>query len=179
MRYAAFLRNVNLGQPRSPTREQLERAFLQAGASSASSFMSNGTVVFEMEDGRLAQRTADGACEILSRVCGMQQPAFARSMRHLSRLVSENPFTASELPTSGVGMLTLFKPVRQMVVKAPLVTRRNDCLIFRIDKGEAFSITRPVDGQGGSPSGLLEKLLGRPVTTRNWTTILRLVNKHG
>jgi uncharacterized protein (DUF1697 family) len=141
--------------------------------------MSNGTVVFEMEDGRLAQRAADKACEILSRICGMQQPAFARSMKHLSRLVSENPFNAIELPLSDAGMLTFFKPVRQMVVKAPLVTRRNDCLIFRIDKGEAFSVTRPVDGYGGSPNGILEGLLGRSVTTRNWTTILRLVNKLG
>jgi len=32
MRYAAFFRNVNLGHPNSPSRQQLESAFSTAGA---------------------------------------------------------------------------------------------------------------------------------------------------
>ena len=48
MHYAAFLRNVNLGRPNSPTRAQFEAAFLASGAASAASFLVNGTLVFTL-----------------------------------------------------------------------------------------------------------------------------------
>ena len=44
--YAAFFRNVNLGQLSNPSRAQLERAFTAAGAAAAMSFLTNGTIVF-------------------------------------------------------------------------------------------------------------------------------------
>ena len=71
MKFVAFLRNVNLGQPGSPTRAQLESAFLEAGAGEAASFMSNGTLVFSVSRSRPAQGTARRACEILSEICGL------------------------------------------------------------------------------------------------------------
>ena len=37
MRFAAFFRNLNLGRPSCPTREQLESAFVEAGAGAAAS----------------------------------------------------------------------------------------------------------------------------------------------
>ena len=54
-RYAAFLRNVNLGRPNSPTRAQFEEAFLVSGALSAESFLVNGTLVFTLAAGARPQ----------------------------------------------------------------------------------------------------------------------------
>jgi uncharacterized protein (DUF1697 family) len=178
MLFVAFLRNVNLGQPKSPTRAQLELAFLQAGAAIAESFLSNGTLVYSVPRSRLAQNTANQACEILEHLCGMNEPAFAYSFRQLAKFVAEEPFSEFDNSDIAERAVTFFKPKVGRMAQALIESARKDCLVFRIETGIAFSITREVSGKIGYPTPVLEKALNRPVTTRSWTTILRLVKKH-
>lgn len=179
MQFVAFLRNVNLGQPKSPTRGQLEAAFLQAGAATAASFLSNGTLVYTVTRSRRAAITARRAGAALRAVCGLNEPIFVRSLRHLAELVAADPFADFDQASIAERALTFFEPAAAPLAQAPLESARRDCLIFRIEAGDAFSITRTVNGQTGYPTPVLEKALGRPVTTRSWTTIQRLVRKFG
>ena len=55
---------------------------------------------------------------------------------------------------------------------------RKDCLVFRAAAGLALSVIREVNGKIGYPTPVLEKALNLPVTTRSWTTIVRLVERH-
>ncbi len=178
MKFVAFLRNVNLGQPGSPTRAQLESAFRLAGAGDPASFMSNGTLVFSVSRSRLALGMARRAREILNDVCGLTEPVFVQSLVHLAHLAAENPF--EEFPASAISerLISFFEPRAAAKLKAPLESERKDCLVFRIGEGEALSVTRTIGGKAGHPALVLEKALGLPVTTRSWTTILRLVARH-
>lgn len=178
MKFVAFLRNVNLGQPGSPTRGQLETAFVQAGASSAISFMSNGTLLFEVAHEQEAGSVALSACETLRITVGMNEPAFVRSFQRLAGLVAADPFADWSGAEVAERAISFFDYPGEMPVRAPIQSERGDCLVFRIDAGEAFAITREVNGKIGYPTPVLEKALGVPVTTRGWTTILRLVRKH-
>ena len=178
MKFVAFVRNVNLGQPGSPTRAQLESAFLLAGAGEAASFMSNGTLAFSVSRSRLAQGTARRACEILSDVCGLKEPVFVQSLVHLAQLAAEKPFADFDTSAISERCMSFFEPRAMAKLKAPLESERKDCLVFRIGEGEALSITRTIGGKAGYPNLVLEKALGLPVTTRSWTTILRLVARH-
>lgn len=179
MQFVAFLRNVNLGQPKSPTRAQLESAFERAGAAAATSFMSNGTLVFTAAGRRLAESTARRAAALLRADCGLTEPVFVRSLRHLTELVAEDPFADADYAPAAERAFSVFDPAGAPRLSAPLESARRDCLVFRLDAGEAFSLMRTIAGQTGYPTPVLEKALGRPVTTRGWTTILRLVRKHG
>jgi uncharacterized protein (DUF1697 family) len=179
MRFVAFVRNVNLGQPKSPTRPQLENAFLQAGASSATSFLSNGTLIFSVSRSRLAQSIAKRACQALRNVCGLKEPVFVCTFQHLVDLVGEDPFSELNDPTIIGQAISFFDPKIKAMVPAPLESERKDCLVFRIGAGEALSVLREINGKTGYPTPVLEKALNSPVTTRSWTTILRMVKKHG
>lgn len=179
MRFVAFVRNVNLGQPKSPTRAQLESAFLQAGASTATSFLSNGTLIYSVSRSRLAQSIAKRACKALQHICGLTEPVFVCSFQHLVELVAEDPFSGFNDSTIAGRAMSFFDPKLGTMITAPLESERKDCLIFRIDAGEAFSIIREVNGKTGYPTRVLENALNSPVTTRIWTTILRMVKKHG
>jgi hypothetical protein len=44
---------------------------------------------------------------------------------------------------------------------------------------EAFPITRLVDDRRGGVNALLERLTRAPLTTCNWNTVLRAVERHG
>ncbi len=59
----------------------------------------------------------------------------------------------------------------------PLKSGKGDCLVFRGTGQEAYSVAKEIRGVSGYPTPLLEKRLEVPVTTRSWTTLVRLVSK--
>ena len=178
MRYVAFIRNVNLGQPKSPTRAQLENAFLQAGASTATSFLNNGTLIYSVSRSRLEQTTVNRARKVLQQVCRLKEPIFVCSFQHLLELVAEDPFSDFKDSINIGYAISFFDPKNRTKLILPIESKRKDCLIFRINHGKALSIVREVNGKEGYPTPVLESVLNSPVTTRNWTTILRMVKKH-
>ena len=80
MKFVAFFRNLNLGRPPAPTRAQLESAFLDAGAESAESFLTNGPLVFVASWPDKARLIVIRACAFLQESTGFREPAFLRVM---------------------------------------------------------------------------------------------------
>jgi uncharacterized protein (DUF1697 family) len=175
--HVAFFRNTNLGRPRSPSRTQLERAFLDAGAGAATSFLTNGTLAFEAGDDAIA--LAQRARERLADACGLREPVFVRSLATLKRLVGAAPFAA--LDTAGVyECCASFLPPRAGArVPLPLQSKRGDVQVFARIGDVAFAFSRKLGASPGSPNALLERTLGTQATTRNWNTVVRLVAKFG
>ncbi len=179
MRYAAFLRNVNLGRPGSPTRAQLEAAFLESGAATAASFQVNGTLVFTLAPGARPRAVASRACAAMARSCGLREPVFVRSVAELRALVDADPFAGQVAEGLDACCLTLLGAPRTALPALPLATPRGDLELLGHDDTHVFSVSRWRGKSGGSPNAWLEKHLGEPATTRNWRTIVRLVDKHG
>lgn len=177
MKHAAFFRNTNLGRPRSPTRIQLEDAFLSAGASSAHSFLTNGTLVFEAGAAE-ATKIAGLARDQLHAVCGLVEPVFIRSVAQLARLVASEPFASIDLDDVYECCATLLPANAGRRVVAPQKNPRGDVEIIGRQGDAVFSLSRKFGASPGSPNATLEKLLGLQATTRNWNTIRRLVAKH-
>lgn len=82
--HVAFFRNLNLGQLRSPTREQLLAAFAAEGARDVLSHQSNGTVAFSTTGD--PQRLADAVVARLGPVCGYDDVVPVRSLAWLAGL---------------------------------------------------------------------------------------------
>jgi uncharacterized protein (DUF1697 family) len=179
MKHVAIFRNVYLGQRGNPNRQQLEAAYLQAGASTAVSFLANGTLVFSVPPGVEMQAVNGSACGFLQQEFGLNEPAFVHTLGHLGALVAEDPFAAYSDQVNIERSVAFFAHLPDELIQAPLESPRKECLIFRFDPGMAFAIRWQVHGGLGYPTPILEKALKRPVTTRNWNTILRLVAKFG
>lgn len=179
MKHAAFFRNLNLGRPNCPTRAQLETAFLAAGAGFASSFLTNGTLVFEARNKTEARKVLAQASEALAAECGLREPAFLRSVNHLAELVALDPFAAVDRGSIYEVCVSFLHPKHIALPTLPLVSKRQDVEVLHATEGEAFSISRVVGNTPGSPNAFLEKLLGTPASTRAWNTVVRLVEKHG
>jgi uncharacterized protein (DUF1697 family) len=178
MKFVAFFRNVNLGRPKSPTKAQLESALTSAGAESVQSFLTNGTAVFAVETEHMARTVVARTCQMLTAVCGLEEPAHLCRLRHLADLVAANPFAGIDMEDvyqCGVS----FMPAEAIVkLHAPLQSPRGDVEVIRVTSEAALSVTRIVGGRPGNATAFLEKMLLVPVTTRNWNTIVRLVEKH-
>jgi uncharacterized protein (DUF1697 family) len=175
--YVAFFRNVNLGQRGGPTKAQLERAFRQAGAATAASFLSNGTLIFSVWDESRHQALVQRARRILQEWCGLQEPAFCRSLQHLGDLIRGDPFAEHDAPAIAGRFVSFFDPSIANAIALPLESKTGDCTVFQIVAGDAFSVTQRVAGRTGYPTPVLERALKTPVTTRGWETIRRLVSR--
>lgn len=179
MKHAAFFRNLNLGRANCPTRTQFEAAFLSAGAETASSFLTNGTLVFSARSSAKARTVLKLACQAMQAECGLKEPAYVRQVDYLADLVACHPFK-SVAPGSVYACCVSFLPATYAAPKKwPQSSARGDVDILRITDTEVFSVSRQLGKSPGSPNAFLEKLLGSPVTTRNWNTVVRLVEKHG
>jgi uncharacterized protein (DUF1697 family) len=178
MKHVAFFRNLNLGRPHCPTKAQFEEAFSAAGAMSASSFRTNGTMVFTVSSDSQSQKVFNGACEILRNTCGLKEPGCIRTIEYLAELVTLNPFAAVEPGSVYACCASFLDPESSLRAKPPLESKRRDVKVLQWTDSEALSVSLKVGNAPGSPNAFLEKLLGLPVTTRSWTTIVRLVRKH-
>jgi uncharacterized protein (DUF1697 family) len=177
MRYAAFFRNVNLGRPRSPSRAQLEAAFLESGAATAVSFLVNGTLVHAPAPGCRARDVAARACAAMQASCGLREPVFVRAVEALAEIVSRDPFAGVAAAGGDAHCITFLGAHRVPLPALPFVTERGDVELHAFADNEALSVSRLVGRSAGSPNALLERWFQVPATMRNWRTVVRLVDK--
>ena len=177
MKVVAFVRNINVGQRRFPSRAQLLQAFLAAGALSAVSFQSNGTVVAEVEDGIRLKAIGDGAQAYLRAECGFGEAIFVRELEAIRAAVAADPYGESHWAGYPHRYVSYYEFAGSVEGIFPLESAKGDCLVFRATGEEAYSVARDIRGVSGYPTPLLEKRLGVPVTTRSWATVVRLVGR--
>ena len=175
MRFACFFRNLNFGRPGKPTQAQFVRAFEQAGADDVRSFLTHGNAIFTAPSQRAALSIARRANATLKECCGLDEPAFVRSMKHLARLVEADPFADSPTDAIHERCVSFVTPDAVASLDLPVVTPRRDVEIFAAGPQEYFSVSRTIGASPGSPNALIERRLGIPATTRNWNTVVRIV----
>ena len=95
MRYAAFLRAVNLGRNRRVSGAELKALFEEAGAEEVATFRTSGNVVFD------APRDMTGQLEAhLEKALGHEMAIFMRTEKQLRALAAQEPFPARVLGSS-------------------------------------------------------------------------------
>jgi uncharacterized protein (DUF1697 family) len=178
MRFATFFRNLNLGRPRCPTRQQLEAAFADAGASDAASFLTNGTIAFQASGVRAAAKIVRLACVSLARTCGLAEPAFLRQLADLQALVARDPFASVDREAVCDCYVTFLHADARVPRRLPRASPRGDVEVVAHTGTEVLCVAHRLGKSPGSPNAFLEKALGLPATTRAWNTVVRLVEKH-
>ena len=174
--HIAFHRNVSHGQA-GVNSDVLLRAYRDAGAAEAETFLSSGNVAFAPQDG-LAEAVAERARELLRSRVRLDEPVFVRSLAYLARLVEEDPFGGRDAGGVHEQTVTFLPGSAPDLPALPVVSGRGDVTVFRATRGEAYAETRLVGGRPGTATALLERASGAAVTTRNWNTVRRLVARY-
>jgi uncharacterized protein (DUF1697 family) len=176
--YAVFFRNLNLGRRNCPTKAQFEQAFVAAGAATASSFLTDGTIVFAAATESAAKEVLVCACEILLETCGLNEASYIRTMEYLAKVVSLNPFGTIERTGVHECCVSFLQLETSPLSHLPRESRGRDVKVLRITDSEVLSLSLCVGRKPGSPNAFLEKVLGVPATTRSWDTVVRLVQRY-
>lgn len=176
MRFVVFFRNIYLGRPGNPSKDELLAAFAAAGARQTRSFLATGNVLFDASDATAASTINSKVAATLKRLCDFSEPAFIRSVPYLSNLVFQKPFRTA--PTDNVYercVSFLLEGQLPLLPKLPIASARRDVEIFLTTGSEVFSITRMIGGKSGYAGSLLDRLKVAPTTVRNWNTIERIL----
>ena len=175
VRYVAFVRNVMVGR-QGLGRSALLSAFAEAGADEPVSYLATGNVSFACAPATVAGVGA-AAQQRIANILGRDEEVFVRSLAALRRRVSGRPFTPAPWQDTYERCVS-FTASDLRNLELPYVTSRKDACLFDRVGADVYSVTRTIGGRPGSPGKALERLLGQPVTTRNWNTIERIVWLH-
>ena len=173
MRYAAFLRAVNLGKNRRVTNDRLKELFEEAGAEEVATFRTSGNVVFES-----SRDMARALEKHLEKELGHEMVIFLRTAKELDEIAAATPFPAKDVKRSkGKLQVVLFenKPTAAVRKKALALGTDQDRLAF--GKSELFWLPSGGYMEAELDRKALDRLLG-PSTVRTKGTVDQLHAKY-
>jgi uncharacterized protein (DUF1697 family) len=173
VRYAAFLRGVNVGRNHRVSSAELKSMFEELGADDVATFRSSGNVVFEAP-----RDMARNIEQHLEKTLGYEVAIFLRTEKELKQIAAHRPFPAKEVEASKgklqVSMLGK-KPTAAVRKKALALATDQDRLAF----GERELYWLPSGGtlESKLDRKALDKLLGA-TTMRTKGTVDLLAEKY-
>jgi uncharacterized protein (DUF1697 family) len=173
MRYAAFIRAVNLGKNRRVTGARLKTLFEEAGAEEVATFRTSGNVVFESSRDDMGSALE----KHLEKTLGHEVVIFLRSAKDVKAIAAHEPFPAKDLEASkGKLQVALLgkKPTAAAQKKALTLATDQDLLVF--GKRELYWLPSGGTLDSELDRKALDELLG-PSTMRTKGTVEQLAAK--
>jgi uncharacterized protein (DUF1697 family) len=173
VRYAAFLRGVNVGRNHRVSSAELKSMFEELGADEVATFRTSGNVVFEAP--RDMARKIE---QHLEKTLGYEVAIFLRTDKELKQIAAHRPFPAKDVETSKGKLLVSMlgkKPTAAVRKKALALATDQDRLAF----GERELYWLPSGGtlESKLDRKALDKLLGA-TTMRTKGTVDLLAEKY-
>jgi uncharacterized protein (DUF1697 family) len=166
-RYAAFLRGVS---PMNAKMPELKRCFEAAGFTDVVTVLSSGNVVFSAlpASESVLEARAEAA---MNAELGRTFMTIVRSVDALRRMIEADPFAAHRVPADAKRVVTFLRHRQKPKFELPHEVDR--ARILCLEDRELFSAYEP------SPRGavfmvLIEKTMGKEVTTRTWETVKKV-----
>jgi uncharacterized protein (DUF1697 family) len=162
--YAAFLRGV---MPTNARMADLRESFEAAGFGDVRTVLSSGNVVFEARAASPAtlQRRAEAAME---QRLGHSFLTIVRPVEDLRALLASDPYRGFRLPPRAKRLVTFLRGRPGSAIALP--DEVDGARILCVRGSEAFSAYLPTP-RGPVFMTLIERTLGREVTTRTWETV--------
>jgi uncharacterized protein (DUF1697 family) len=169
-----LLRGINVGRHRRVTMADLRAALAMAGYDNVETYVQSGNLLVDSRVGA-ARLTGDVEAALHSEL-GLDVDAIVRTGAQLRKAITATPYRDDGLPTSALHFgFAKAKPTRAAV--QALAARdfgRDRAAVV----GSDVFLCYP-DGQGRSKmsGAALEKILGVPITVRNWNVTTALAER--
>lgn len=174
--YVAFLRAINVGGQKLIKMEILRLLFEALGFENVRTYIQSGNVIFADQDGN-AEKLAAKIERKIHKALGHEVTVLVRTIAELEAIVLRNPFNRVE-SGADVMLFVVFlaaEPARDK--RLPLLSSTENLEVFQIRDRNAFIVARrKKNGRFGFPNNFVEKQLGVPATTRNWTTVKKIID---
>ena len=169
----AFLRAVNVGGHGCVKMTDVCKAFEAAGAADVRSYIQSGNIVFDARASAIA-RLCETAGRRLKRLLGEEPTMMVLSAADMADVIAQAPFGK---PDPEVKLYVAFLSAESSSRPAlPLLSQKEALEMVSIVKRAAFVVSRrKTNGMYGFPNNFVEQQLGVAATTRNWSTVTKIV----
>lgn len=173
--YVAFLRGINVGGKKSIKMKELAAVVTAAGFQNVRTFIASGNVIFETSN-KNPSRIAKLIEEKLLHAFGHEITVIVRTIDELRDIVKSNPFKKPKPSADELLFVTFLASQPPVRPKLPLRSATEKMEVIALTDGAAFVVAhRKKTGWFGFPHTFVEKELKVPTTTRNWTTLVKIV----
>ena len=174
-RYVAFLRAINVGGHAVVKMDDLRDTFIGAGCRKVRTYIQSGNVVFELLE-RDPARVLRIVRVRLGKVLGDEPEILFREVRDIEGIVRRDPFKdfGGERDIKLYVAFLSRKPKERP--RFPLVSPKEALEAVAMRDREVFIVSRrKKNGFYGFPNNFIEKELGVSATSRNWSTVTKIV----
>ena len=171
-KYVALLRKVNVGGKNLIKMDALRDVFESAGLKNVRTFQQAGNVVFET-----AVPIASSKIEkLLSKSFNTDLRAIIFPLAELEQIAKQDPFKRISPGDVMLCVVFLFDEPATLP-KLPLISLTDKLELIAIRDRAAFVVARrKKSGWFGFPNNFVEKHLGVTATTRQWSTVRKLID---
>jgi uncharacterized protein (DUF1697 family) len=178
MRYAAFLRAINVGG-HVVKMDQLRKHFEAAGFREVATVIASGNVVFES-----SKKSGDGIeraiASHLEKALGYPVATFVRSMTELAAIAERAPFGRApvDAPSPASVLIGFLRTPTSRDAGRQLAALSNNTDTLVAVGREVFWFARKGIAESTISYSVVEKLLGTEATFRNVNTVRRMAAKY-
>ncbi len=172
MKYAAFLRGINVGGKTIIKMERLREVFGALGFENVKTYIQSGNVIFEAKETDDAKLAAKIEAAIEREF--FKTPVMVRSIVEIKDAVENNPFAGEEFEEKLFHLIFLSEKLSDEKA-AMLLSNNCENESFAVRNREIYCLLR--DGFSGSLLGkkYVDNKLKTPATARNWRTIKKIL----
>lgn len=174
--YIAFLRGINVGGHHKVPMAALRSEFERLGCSHVSTLLNSGNVIFDADinDESAWEQTL---AEHLENVFQFPIPVLIRRVDILQSLIEQDPFKTIDVTSDTRLYVSFLKQKTDIDLPLPWQTEDGCFQIIGIFDRTICSVLDLAVTQTTKGMDVLEQMFGKGLTTRNWNTIIRLVQK--
>ena len=173
--HLAFLRAINVAGHGTLKMSALREVFTSAGCLNVRTYIQSGNIIFDAPSAevRPALRRIRVA---LAKHLGEKPTIILRTQREFERMVRGAPFAGHRVsPTTKLYVTFLSQRPRSQPA-LPLKSRKEALDIIALRDREVFIVSRrKANGFYGFPNEVVERELGVVATSRNWSTVQKLL----
>ena len=174
MKYAAFLRGINVGGNKKVPMAKLKNVLEDMGFAEVRTLLASGNVLFDAKKESLPTLEKKIAAE-LEKQFGFTIPVLLREVSDVENIIESGPFKGINVTKDTRLYVTFLLENHKSAMKIPYASPDKSFRIIRLDDDSVFSILDL--SKSGTPEAMsiLEKEFGKHITTRNWNTIMKVV----
>lgn len=171
--YVAVLRGINVSGQRIIAMKDLKALFQKAGYDNVMTYIQSGNVVFESTETSI-KKLEKNISELIQNHYNFSVPVLVLSREEMIEIITKNPYIDREKDTNKLHV-TLLEKIPEEKALATTRDEKYQSDEFTI-MGTSVYLYCP-DGYGMTKfsTTFFEKKLGVEATTRNWKTILKLL----
>jgi uncharacterized protein (DUF1697 family) len=173
--YVAFMRAINVAGHPIAKMSDVRNSFSAAGALNVRSYIQSGNVIFDSQPSRFSSVLKRIQANLRT-LLGAEPQLLIRTLDELDSIVRAAPFTAFERESKIKLYVVFLSEKPTSLPKLPLTSVKEALEAIAIKDFDAFIVSRQKpNGFFGFPNNFIEKELGVSATSRNWSTVTKLV----